>query len=385
MIRISTWASLIGVFFSLGCQSEHGKCVLQPANEYKEYVIDAESELSTLNLYTFEDHGHEYLTFPVHKKRAILIYDLLSGKLVQNFFFNVEKPRGIGTELYGYYAKDMGHIYVPDFNEKAIYETDTTGVFKKTINFNVTDDGLIPMPAYYNNLHNVQLTFIGNKLYIPQQLNASLGSSWVEKSPIGITVDTVSGNVRKLPMNFPPLIPSKELKNCIEGSLPYSEVFDGKRFIYSFSMDENLYVVSPDHHNIQKIKAKSKYIPELKFRKIPSDFSKTLKTTCEAATYGNIIYDKYRQVYYRFAYPESELDDNEDFLRILNSGKKEFSIIILDKNLKILGETKFPPFTYLPHIFFISKDGLYLSVNHFKRKDFCDWKLRFQKIELIKQ
>jgi hypothetical protein len=384
MIRISTWGLLACLFFSTGCKSEH-KYVLQPANEYKEYVIDAESELSTSNLYTFEDHGKEYLTFPVHNKRAILIYDLVSGKLVHNFFFNVAPPRGIGTELYGYYVKDLGHIYVPDFNEKAIYETDTTGVFKKTIKFSVTDDGLKPMRALYNNLHNVQLTFIGNKLYIPQQMNANPGNSCVEKSPIGITVDTVSGDVCKLPMNFPSLIASKELRNCIEGSLPYSETFDGKRFIYSFSMDENLYVVSPDHQKIQKIKAKSSDIPELKFRKIPSDFSKTLKTTCEMATYGNIIYDKYRQVYYRFAYPESKLADNEDYLKILNSGKKEFSIIILDKNFHILGETKFPPFTYLPHIFFISKDGLYLSVNHFKRNDFCDWKLRFQKIELIKQ
>lgn len=36
----------------------------------------------------------------------------------------------------------------------------------------------------------------------------------------------------------------------------------------------------------------------------------------------------------------------------------------------------------LPQICFINKDGLYISVNHFKRKDYSDDILRFQLINL---
>ena len=40
-----------------------------------------------------------------------------------------------------------------------------------------------------------------------------------------------------------------------------------------------------------------------------------------------------------------------------HSGKKEFSIMILDENFKVLGETKFPPFTYsLILILFVRTD-----------------------------
>ena len=99
-------------------------------------------------------------------------------------------------------------------------------------------------------------------------------------------------------------------------------------------------------------------------------------------SYRNILHDKYRKVYYRFAFPETELEENLNYMQILHNGKKEFSIIILDEDLNIVGETKFPSFTYVPHICFIREDGLYISASHFMREDYSDDWLRFQKFEL---
>lgn len=107
-----------------------------------------------------------------------------------------------------------------------------------------------------------------------------------------------------------------------------------------------------------------------------------LKRTCELPTYGNIIYDKYRQVYYRFAFPEVEMEEERDYLGIYHNGRKQFSIIILDKDMNIIGETLFPEYTYNPYLLFIRKDGLYMSTSHFKRTDFDENVLRFRKIEL---
>ena len=124
------------------------------------------------------------------------------------------------------------------------------------------------------------------------------------------------------------------------------------------------------------------YLSPITFKKKPDDFNQTLKAICEMASYQNILYDKYRKVYYRFAYPETELESNLNYMQILHNGKKEFSIIILDEDLNIIGETKFPPFTYVPHICFIREDGLYISTSHFMREDYSDDILRFQLIEL---
>ena len=100
-------------------------------------------------------------------------------------------------------------------------------------------------------------------------------------------------------------------------------------------------------------------------------------------SYGNIMYDKYRQVYYRFVYPEVEFDQSEDFLSIFREGRKQFSILILDKELSIIGETLFPVYTYNSNLAFVNEKGLYLSVSHYKRTDFDENILRFQRIDLV--
>lgn len=108
-----------------------------------------------------------------------------------------------------------------------------------------------------------------------------------------------------------------------------------------------------------------------------------VKTQCEHASYGKILYDKYRDVYYRFAYPPCEINDySGDYVDLIRSGRKNFSIIILDNRLNIIGETSFPSYTYNSNLSFILEDGLYLSLNHIKNPDYSDDLLRFQKIEL---
>lgn len=358
---------------------------LVPAEDFLEYEIDSDSEVPIFNLYTFEDNGTEYLTFSNRHSRTILIYELLSGKFVKKVEFAGEGPNGIGQWLYGYLMTDFNHIYVPSAHKETIFLTDTTGVFKDKIIYSYTEDGLNTLRAYYNNIDNVQLTFIGDSLYIPQSLNNSLGEDkWVKESPVSVVVDMNNGKVTRFPMNHPPLLPDREVRKTLEGGVAYSQVYNGKDFVYSFTMDEKLYQVNPQTGNYETFPVKSRYLPELKFRKSPEDFAQVLKKNCETAHYGNIFYDKFRKVYYRFACPETELGANLNYLKILHTGKKEFSIMILDEEFNILGETKFPAFTYVPHICFIREDGLYISTSHFMREDYSDDLLRFQRIELVK-
>jgi len=364
------------------------KYVLCPIEDYMEYEIDTETKIPLYNLYTFEDQDIEYLTFPESSSRTILIYNMRSGELVKKISFDSEGPNGIGAYIDGYYIKDFNHIYLPSTNVPLIHLTDTTGKLKGKIDFSRTEDGLMLYPAHYMNLDYRQLVFIGDSLYIPQTLNNKLGAKkMVEESPIGIFVDTITGKVTRLPVNHPYVIPYSQRLKTIGGTMVSSQIYDGKNLIVSFNKDERLYKIDSQGH-VETFLAKSKYIPKLKFSKAPdssSQFSQLLKKTCEDAEYRNIFYDKYRKVYYRFVTLEAELDSNEDYRKILHAGKADFSIMILDENFKVLGETRFPAFTYVPHICFINKDGLYLSTSHFKREDYSDDVLRFQRIELVKK
>lgn len=379
---------LVGFFVS-ACTEQiktEDHYILQPVNEHLEYAIDDDTVIPLFNLYTFEENGLEYLTFSDSGTRTILIYELLTGELVKKISYDSEGPNGIGARLYGYLVKDFGHIYIPNINQSRIYETDTTGIIRKKIDFSKAEDGLLTVSAYYTNHDNKQLYFIGDSLYIPQTLNRSIGSDrWIEESPVAVFVDTLSNKVKKFPMLHPHGEITSKNYNSYIADLSYSNIMKDSFFIYSFALDENLYKTNIQTGKIEKILAKSRYISNVNPIKLPSELTQLMKKTCEMPSYGNIMYDKYRKVYYRFVYLKSELKPNEDSRKILHNGKKEFSIMMLDENFKVLGETRFPAFTYVPHICFINKDGLYLSTSHFKREDYSDDVLRFQRIELVKK
>lgn len=66
-------------------------------------------------------------------------------------------------------------------------------------------------------------------------------------------------------------------------------------------------------------------------------------------------------------------------------GRSKFSIIILDKDLNIIGETLFPENTYASNHFFIRRDGLYISTNFVKNINCTDDKLCFRRFELVRE
>ena len=79
------------------------------------------------------------------------------------------------------------------------------------------------------------------------------------------------------------------------------------------------------------------------------------------ARYGDLIYDRYRNVYYRFAYLETELDNNISWRGKAVYGRAKSSVIILDAQFNIIGETLLAENLYNTFAYFISKEGLYIS------------------------
>ena len=65
-----------------------------------------------------------------------------------------------------------------------------------------------------------------------------------------------------------------------------------------------------------------------------------------------LIYDEYRQLYYRMAYPKESLQEGESLSDMMQSGRIRFSIIILDKDLNVVGETMFPENLYGTNLYY---------------------------------
>jgi len=98
-----------------------------------------------------------------------------------------------------------------------------------------------------------------------------------------------------------------------------------------------------------------------------------------------LIYDKYRNVYYRFVFPKVDLPTNEtDYAEIWQMGRTKFSIIILNDQFEVIGETLFPENVYVSTQYFIRKEGLYIGTSFPKNPNFDENTLSFQRIELVK-
>ncbi|WP_455623321.1 DUF4221 family protein, partial [Parabacteroides sp.] len=233
------------------------------------------------------------------------------------------------------------------------------------------------------------LFFIGSKLYIPQFINKGIKdkNKFIENSPLSLTLDTTNMRIEQSDFKFPPILNTKEFYTHALGvEYNYSRCFDGERIIYSFGYDENIYITSTENKLISTKAIKSKYIKKLPvLKKRPENIQEGIKKMNEIPLYGNLIYDKYQDIYYRVCYPETEIDPKENMGDIWQFGRKIFSIIILDKDLNIIGEKLFPEYTYISTLMFIRKDGLYICDNHYKNPQFDENRLSFKRFTVQKK
>lgn len=362
------------------CDEEEKKYLveLRQTNEFCSFDIPDDVKCSSLCVQLFSDDGKDYIAYKNEFEQEILFYELASGNMVKRIVFPKEGKNSIAGGFWGFHVVDLDNIYIPSLYQNIIYVSDSVGYIKKTIGFEKTDSGkkLIPfIPGMYG-----EIVFIDGKLYIPQTVNPMLGDKMINESPVGAVIDTLSGNNYALPMTFPHLITQRDIGTLAGTGLNYNRCFDGKRFVYSFYYSDVVYVADINHQNIRECAIKSAYVDDVDVpNRTLTDPDEVLKYNVEHSRYGRIYYDKYRDVYYRIVYPANDFDEN-----LPRIGRKNFSIIILDKELNIIGETLFPDNLFVSELLFITNKGLYISTNNERNPDFDENFLKFERIELKK-
>lgn len=360
---------------------------LRATDEYLKFPLNSKTSLLIKAICPFVDKdGTEYLTFQNNMEPEILVYNMKKQTYMRTISFDREGANGIGW-FGGYYIKSWDEIYLPEMTRPEINIVNSDGRLLRTISYAETVQGKQTIPFISLTSVYTPMVFIGHQLYIPQTINLMHGSKALEESPVTVVLDTLTSKLKELPFRFPQIMSLEDVKNKSLGSeYSYSRCFDGNNFIYSFFFDENIYVTPPSHKRIDKIVVKSRYINELKFvDRTPDDLNLVAKALSELPFYSNLIYDKYRNVYYRFVFPKVDLPTNEtDYAEIWQMGRTKFSIIILNDQFEVIGETLFPENVYVSTQYFIRKEGLYIGTSFPKNPNFDENTLSFQRIELVK-
>lgn len=208
----------------------------------------------------------------------------------------------------------------------------------------------------------------GNMKYAPN------GDDW-SKVPLNAKVYTLNRLISFSSLKHPRFWEkSSPIMNSINVEASYE--YDGRNFIYAFCKLDSI-IVTKDHITSQKYEVKSKYLTNAKcILENESDIMGIERAACKQSTYWHFVYDKYRDVYYRFAFLPCELEPNDNPMDV-KLHRQQFSVIILNNKFEVIGETLFPKDKYSPKMFFVGKKGLYISESNPKNSAFDENKLVF--------
>ncbi|WP_163381662.1 DUF4221 family protein [Cyclobacterium sp. SYSU L10401] len=100
--------------------------------------------------------------------------------------------------------------------------------------------------------------------------------------------------------------------------------------------------------------------------------------------YGTLLFDPYRDVFYRFFFPGFEPGEElsvED-LSNLNWSRPYTGITVFDKELNVLGHHLFDSYEVYGHAnHFVGEEGLYVSINNEFHPDFDESQLRYKVVQ----
>jgi hypothetical protein len=303
-------------------------------------------------------------------------FNLENGALIKKLPFEMEGDRGVGS-ISGFYVHNLDSIFLFPSNGNRLFLADYVAKEIKRINYDVPDG--------YGNTQ-VSSTYFSAKPYFSdgkliaktlyQGSYSRVSNEELSTRNLSYAIDLSNGAVETLPTTYPNDYWS-DVKKHFQFSFSASE----NGYVYSFWGDHSIYISKTIGTEWTKVTARSEYLRgEWEALPLGGDRMDRRRYFAASAHYGNVIYDPFRQVYYRFVYPKIDTESDDD-LRQLALYPSKFSIMILDEALNTLGEQFFDS-PFLTSNAFVGKEGLYLSINHPENEENQEDYLSFKLLSL---
>jgi hypothetical protein len=366
-----------GLIFS--CQTQDSQKIktyeLVPTDELISLPLNDQTPNISVGLQYFQG-DIPYLFNANWNTNAIQLYDLGSKTLIKELVFEKEGDQGI--ELAYFHVHNLDSIFVfPPFGNQFVL-TDTSGKVKNRIRFElpVGYPTLFVHNSYYVSPPNVA----GNELIVKLRAEGRLSDftqTQLDTIALAAAIDLKSGSVRLLPPGFP-----KDYLANGQKQLEYSFHYEGNQMAVSFLGDHRIYQFPGNSAEAISTDAKSQFLDEVmpSFTK-DTDSRGFAEYSSAKSRYESLIFDPFRKVYYRFAFPTLTIE-SDDQLRALRSTPGPFVVMVLDEKGNVLTERKFEAGTYFPGNYFVGEKGLFISINHPENPKNEEDELKFEWIEL---
>ena len=327
-----------------------------------------------------EFRGKKCLSAINYQDNSFRIYDLKSGERLLKIQFPAEGPEGIGEIMGSALVEDK--IMVMGRGKDILYFFNLDGTLSSKLTFESHAGSRIFPHAGLPAVHNSPYLFITNLGY-PVYIGSSPGF-FKREQHLEYRFNLADSSLKKLAVDHPAVI--KEAKGYIL-QLDFSRVWNGKELIYSWYKDDQLYTYDAEGKKLRSIPAKSRFLSNdfnAPYYGSLEDLEAATQHVLSQGRYLNLIYNKFENCYYRMvlhAYTENEIATLGKTSRYETSN---ISIIKLDSNFNIIEEKLLKRMTYLPDVFFVTEEGLYLSTNNSHNEATGEDELVFEKISFSK-
>ncbi|WP_075349254.1 DUF4221 family protein [Algoriphagus marinus] len=369
----------IGLLFS--CQNEKSKeaesLQLVSSGTFLTFDLDDSTANISTGLQYFKG-DEEYLFNANWETNSLQSYSLKDGKMVKNLVFDREGPNGVG-DVFGFYVQSMDSIFLfnPPFTSR-INLVNSEGKILQRIDYQIPEGG---GSAFVHNAFMISPPVVtGNLLAVNHRFPANIREMTSEElstNTFGYQIDLSSGETTY----FNHFFPVDYLKSGIK-SIDFSRAQGKDKVVYSLHGDHQLYYSSAFDLPLRSIAASSSYLDENLSSIQPGGSPEEFQRYAFASSrYGSILYDSYRNVYYRFAFP-TLTDITSEEIRELRNAPGPFAVMVFDKDLNLITERFFDGGSYWPDNSFVGEKGLYLSINHPDNPQNKEDQMSFELLEL---
>ncbi len=333
---------------------DRAKPVLHISSKVLKLPTDSVTSVHSNCLFAYNFDNKEYLAILNRPGNQIIIYTLDDQKHYLTITPAKEGPQGVGT-INGFYMTSLDSVYITPRGKRSIFLINRKADMLKAYHYGTSGELPSPNPM---SLTTIPLVVEKDFIYLPA---LPFGNWNAYKTFDEVYVCCMVNTARNFDYKYLPMTyPSNYLaKGPVEPT--YSRIKVSNRFIYSFFGDHHLYITQ-DHKDVKKIWAGSRYFDEFEYKPRSLDMQSYLKYMCETPYYIGIIYDPYRQVYYRITSLGNEVE-TDDNLALISRFVPNASVIVLDSGLQKIGEPRLPYGQFNPNSYFVAKDGLYLNEN----------------------
>ena len=344
--------------------------------------------LSTNKTKKFDNRNEYYYTFSSQIKNNWLIRRKIRQENQGLCLINIENGEHkdlILTEdqvrelvrLRGFYYQNKDSIFL--FGIRKLLLVNEKGETLLSIFFNPPQNDYFPILCS----NNVFPFFVKNSLYFNKIIDKFPNNDYYKQNTI-VSYDLITRNLNELPNTSYPVSYFDKCWFSVDLNISFCKN-DRNEIIFSYPISDSLYVYSIDKKRIiKKVKARSKY----KKGKTTSadcdmvwDNKAYYKHVYKNLIYRDIIYDPYRNVYYRIvSLPKKDYNINKPF----NSLNLPFSIQVFDDELNFLCETEILNESpkYIKFDYFVDNEGLWISVNNPDNPEFDENELKFDLFQL---